>query len=157
MNSNKSISWIFISKIHFLPFQKWPKINLWTRKKFQTARNAILWKNICFIWFHEFFAWTFLNFLPRYFFYALPIFWAFEHFGLIDPASYLLKIQIPFKKFSPLWLNKKNVELILYNTKIATFFPRWLFECDETWTHGYGTRWATCSACPAAIFGPRKQ
>ena len=45
---------IFLTKIHFLPFQKWPKINFWTGKKFKTVRNAISRKN-CFIWFHEFF------------------------------------------------------------------------------------------------------
>ena len=38
MKSNKSISWkIFLTKINFLQFQKWPKINFWTGKKFKTA------------------------------------------------------------------------------------------------------------------------
>ena len=34
--SNKSISRkFFLTKFHFLLFQKWPKINFWTRKKFK--------------------------------------------------------------------------------------------------------------------------
>ena len=38
----KSISRNFLlTKFHFLYFQKWPKINFWTRKKFKTAKNAI--------------------------------------------------------------------------------------------------------------------
>ena len=36
---NKSISRnFFLAKIHFLPFQKWPKINFWTG---ESAKNAI--------------------------------------------------------------------------------------------------------------------
>ena len=31
---------IFLTKFHFLQFQKWPKINFWTGKKFKTAKNA---------------------------------------------------------------------------------------------------------------------
>ena len=39
VKSNKSISQIiFLTKCHFLQFQKWPKINFWTWK---TAKNAI--------------------------------------------------------------------------------------------------------------------
>ena len=63
LGSNKSISRkIFLTKFHFLQFEKWPKINFWTGK---TTKNAISWKkNFLFIWFHKcFFAWTFLNFL----------------------------------------------------------------------------------------------
>ena len=30
----------FLTKFHFLTFQKWPKINFWTGKKFKTAKNA---------------------------------------------------------------------------------------------------------------------
>ena len=61
---NKSISRCFFYQIlHFWQFQKWPKINFWTGKKFKTDKNAIS-RNL-FIWFHEFFAWTFLNFLAR--------------------------------------------------------------------------------------------
>ena len=42
VKSNKSISRkIFLTKFHFLQFQKWPKINFWTGKKFKTAKNAI--------------------------------------------------------------------------------------------------------------------
>ena len=42
VKSNKSISRNFIlTKFHFLQFQKWPKINFWTGKKFKTAENAI--------------------------------------------------------------------------------------------------------------------
>ena len=32
-----------------LQFQKWPKINFWTRKKFKPAKNAISRKKIAFI------------------------------------------------------------------------------------------------------------
>ena len=36
VNSKKSISRNFIlTKFHFLQFQKWPKINFWTEKKFE--------------------------------------------------------------------------------------------------------------------------
>ena len=39
VKSNKSISQKnFLTKIHFFPFQKWPKFNFWTGK---TAKNAI--------------------------------------------------------------------------------------------------------------------
>ena len=43
VKSNTSISRkkIFLTKFHFLPFQKWPKINFCTGKKFKTAKNAI--------------------------------------------------------------------------------------------------------------------
>ena len=45
VKSNKPISRnFFLTKIHFLQCQKWPKINLWTGKMFKTARNAISWK-----------------------------------------------------------------------------------------------------------------
>ena len=33
-----------MTKFHFLQFQKWPKSNFWTGKKFKTAKNAI-WRN----------------------------------------------------------------------------------------------------------------
>ena len=57
VKSHKSISRKnFLAKFHFFQFQKWPKINFWTGKKFKTAKNAISRKNIFF--FHEF-----LNFL----------------------------------------------------------------------------------------------
>ena len=65
VKSNKSISrknfWI---KFHFLQFQKWPNINFWTGKKFNTAKNAISRKKIVDLFdFTSSFAWTFLNFL----------------------------------------------------------------------------------------------
>ena len=42
VKSNKSISQkTFLTKFHFLQFQKWPKINFCTGKKFKTAKNAI--------------------------------------------------------------------------------------------------------------------
>ena len=46
MKSNNSISpkKIFLTKFLFLQFQKWPKINFWTGKKFKTAKNAT-WRN----------------------------------------------------------------------------------------------------------------
>ena len=38
VKSNKSISQqFFLTKFHFLQFQKWPKNNFWTGKKFKTA------------------------------------------------------------------------------------------------------------------------
>ena len=45
-----------------MPFQKWPKINFWTGKKFKTAKNAISRKKKLFIWFHEFLCLDFLKF-----------------------------------------------------------------------------------------------
>ena len=65
VKSNKSISRNFIlTKFHFLQFQKWPKINFWTGKKFETAKNAISRKNFFDLFdFTSFFAWTFLYFL----------------------------------------------------------------------------------------------
>ena len=47
----------FLTKFHFLQFQKWPKINFWTREKFKTAKNTN-W----FIWFHEFFCLDFFKY-----------------------------------------------------------------------------------------------
>ena len=67
VKSNRSISWIiFLTKFHFLQFQKWPKINFWTEKMFKTAINAISRKKIYLFDFMSFFAWTFLNFLASY-------------------------------------------------------------------------------------------
>ena len=53
-----------MTKFHFLPFQKRPKINFWTGK---TAKNAISRKTIfdLFDFTNFFFAWTFLNFLAH--------------------------------------------------------------------------------------------
>ena len=39
----------FLTKFHFLPFRKWPKINFWTGKKFKTARNAISRKKLIYL------------------------------------------------------------------------------------------------------------
>ena len=59
----KSISRIFfLTKIHFLRFQKWPKINFSTGKKVKTAKNVISRKTFWFIWFHEFFCLDFFKF-----------------------------------------------------------------------------------------------
>ena len=57
----------FFSQIPvFLQFQKYPKINFWTVKKFKTARNAISCKNIFDLFdFMSLFAGTFFNFLIR--------------------------------------------------------------------------------------------
>ena len=81
VKSNKSTSRKnFLTKFHFLQFQKWPKINFWTGKKFKTAKNAISRKKIKILLnfhgkyskknrqidlfdFTSFYAWTFLNFL----------------------------------------------------------------------------------------------
>ena len=40
---------IFLTKFHFLQFQKWPKINFWTGKKFKTAKNAISRKKLIYL------------------------------------------------------------------------------------------------------------
>ena len=56
---------IFLAKFYFLQFQEWPKIHFWTGKKFKTAKNAISWKKVLISLFHNFFVWTFLNFLAR--------------------------------------------------------------------------------------------
>ena len=67
VKSNKSISRNFIlTKFHFLQFQKWPKINFLTEKKFKTANNAISRKIFFDLFaFTSFWARTFLNFLAR--------------------------------------------------------------------------------------------
>ena len=55
-----------MNEFHFLQFQKWPKINFWTEKKFKTVKNTI--SQILFFDlfdFTSFFAWTFLNFLAH--------------------------------------------------------------------------------------------
>ena len=60
VKSNKSISREnFLAKFHFLQFQKWPKINFWTVKKF---KNTISRKKNWFIWFYEFFCLDFFKF-----------------------------------------------------------------------------------------------
>ena len=43
MKSNKSVlrTKFFFTKFHFLQFQKWPKINFRTGKKFKTTKNAM--------------------------------------------------------------------------------------------------------------------
>ena len=51
-----------LTKFDFLQFQKWPKINFWTGKKFKTARNAISREKNCLFWFHEFFCQDFFKF-----------------------------------------------------------------------------------------------
>ena len=53
VKSNKSISRNFVfDQIHFLQFQKWPKTNFWTGKKFKIAKNVIsrkfFFKNLIF-------------------------------------------------------------------------------------------------------------
>ena len=50
-------------KFYFLQFQKWPKINFWTGKKFKTAKNAVSRNNFWIIfWFHKFFSLDFFKF-----------------------------------------------------------------------------------------------
>ena len=51
----------FWTKFHFFQFQKWPKINFRTGKKFKTAKNAISQKNDLFD-FPEFFCLDFFKF-----------------------------------------------------------------------------------------------
>ena len=64
VKSMKSISRkIFLSKFHFLQFQKWANINFCTGKKFKIAKNAISRKKFFDLFdFTIFFAWTFLIF-----------------------------------------------------------------------------------------------
>ena len=38
-----------LAKFHFLQFQKWPKINFWIGKKFETAKNAISRKKMIYL------------------------------------------------------------------------------------------------------------
>ena len=82
VKSNKSISRnFFLTKFHFLPFQNWPKINFWTGKKFQTAKNAISRKKFFFwfIWFHEVFCLDFFKFSASL--------WCCRYIILTDSAS----------------------------------------------------------------------
>ena len=52
----------FLTKFHFLQFQKWPKINFWTGKKLKTAKNAISRRKKNYLFdFTSFFTWTFFN------------------------------------------------------------------------------------------------
>ena len=52
---------IFLTKVLFLQFQKWPKLIF--ELKFKTAKNAISHKkNFDLFDFTSFFAWTFLHF-----------------------------------------------------------------------------------------------
>ena len=64
MKSNKLISGIiFLTKFHFLQFQKGPKINFWTGKKVKTAKKGnFIIKFFWFIWFHEFFCLDFFKY-----------------------------------------------------------------------------------------------
>ena len=63
VNQKNQFKNFFFTKLHFLQFQKWPKMNFWTGKKF---KNAISRKKIFDLFdFTSFFAWTFLNFLAR--------------------------------------------------------------------------------------------
>ena len=66
-NPGQKNSWTQINQFHFLQFQKWPKINFWTGKKFKTAKNAISHKKNFFYLFDftRFFSCTCLNFLTR--------------------------------------------------------------------------------------------
>ena len=54
----------FLTKIPFLQFQKWPKINFWTGKKFKTAKNAISRKFFDLFDFTSFLPGLFLIFWP---------------------------------------------------------------------------------------------
>ena len=67
VKSNISISWkIFWLNFIFCNF-KYGQISFFELGKcFKTVKNAISWNLFRFIWFHEFFAWTFLNFLAHY-------------------------------------------------------------------------------------------
>ena len=81
---------IFWTKIHFLQFQKWPRINFWTRKKFKTAKNAMSRKN-------DFDSFDFTNFWPG----LLLIFWpAVQKLGLFSKE--LLEVFIELL-FTPGW------------------------------------------------------
>ena len=98
VKSNKSISRKnFLTKFHFLPFQKWPKINFWTRKKFKTAKNAISRK--------KFFNYLISRvFLPGLFLIFWPIFYMFRIPTTVLPS---------YKVFET---EKKEVNCNLHNT-----------------------------------------
>ena len=85
VKSNKSISRNFIlTKFHFLQFQKWPKINFWTGKKFKTAKSAISRKKIDLFDFTSFFLpGFFLIFWPAVRSKSLPL----SHNGSIKEAG----------------------------------------------------------------------
>ena len=60
----------FSAIVHFLQFQKWPKINFWTGKKFKTAKNNaisihrnFMKKNWFFFYFTSFFCLDFFTWL----------------------------------------------------------------------------------------------
>ena len=97
-------SWNQINQFHekivwpnfiFCNFQKWPKINFGTGKKFKTAKNAISRKKINLFDFMSFFAWTFLNFLARC---ALGIDYKFINCYIVNEFSWIRQIQIVLKK-----------------------------------------------------------
>ena len=63
VKSNKSISRNFFDqKFNFSQFQKWPKNNIWTGKKFKSAKNAISRKKIDLFNFTSFFGLDFSKF-----------------------------------------------------------------------------------------------
>ena len=51
-----------MTKFHFLQFQKRPKINFWTGKKFKNVKNAISWKKFDLFDITSFLAWNFFKF-----------------------------------------------------------------------------------------------
>ena len=61
VKSTKSISWNnFLTKFHFLQFQKRPKINFWTGKSLKLPKMQLhITIFFLFIWFQEFFYWIF--------------------------------------------------------------------------------------------------
>ena len=109
LKSNKAISWNFPPKFNFLLFQKWPKINFWTGKKFKTAKNAISQKKIDLFDFTSFLAWTFLNFLAHY----VPLYITLSSPNLFLTSSYWCAA-ICISHFS----KKKQLLLMIMNHNI---------------------------------------
>ena len=60
VKSNKSISRkFFLTKFHFLQFQKWPKINFWTGKRLKLPEMQYLEEIFIYLFdFTSFFAWN---------------------------------------------------------------------------------------------------
>ena len=59
VKSNKSISQFFLTKFHFLPFQKWQTINFWSGIKFKLPQIQFHEKKF---WLQEFFCLDFFKF-----------------------------------------------------------------------------------------------
>ena len=93
MKSNESISrLIFLTKFYFLQFQKWPKLNFWTGKKFKNCHKCNFTKKfILFIWFHKFFCLDFFKFSGPLLCSKIRKMAIWENCNYCTPYSYLVK------------------------------------------------------------------